>query len=1120
MAGAAPAAAAVTATNGLLREYWTNFFVRDFSALQNRSPSESTVRIQSPRLTVSGSGELPAPRRVIPSESPGITANLLWAEIEGTVSFAAATEGKLQLELAGDRSNVRVQVFNWHGGSAARLDNSRVRVRGVWERVTSIQRNIFGGVMRVPDERYLTVLPRVEGADPDPNSVLISEIEPSNPAMTWGRRITVQGRVASKDSATALLLQGDDVFQGYCSADGTNWNRIGKPVAIGMSNSVLVGLAVASHQSVNPANATFDQVEGPGTSWLSAVIYGRQTGEYKITGSTYMLRGSGRQIAQTTDNFYFLCQPLNGEGEIKARLDSLACSDPLAQAGLMIRESLDRKSVYAAVLSAPEGGAKFQCRKVFGEFPAEFVPQTGKPWMKVVRSKNCVPVRAREALNVQPGQEVNITGTLVWENGAPVLEEAFGFVIASENIRSADTERVLRNGTIEELLAILQRPSQPYQREYLEVSGLRGVVTFCDRVMNANTLFIQDGASGIPLSWADTNLTVPLRAGQLVRVSGRATVGRSPVVLDAETLTVMGWGTLPEAVRYSAGHFTSQSRHGQWVETEGVVRASGENGVLNIMGKEGRLAAWLGHAQAASLKQYVNARVRVRGVLSLIPGNDPLLLIPSPEYVEIREPTPADPFAIPAFSAAALADLSLKPEELRRMKASGIVTGLRAKELFIQDDTGGVCVRTLEEPAVKIGDLIEVVGFPGGFPAVILNESMVRKTGVGRLPDPVLIPPGERDIAKYAGKLVRLEAVVLEQRDSRGGQRLSLQAGPGIHEAVFAATDNRADRVPVIPVGSRVAVTGVCQVNRSTGNYGGGGKEADVMMTTCQIWLRTPADVVLLQRPPWWTWKHTAVVVCLFAGGLLATLVWVRTLRRRVQQRTRELQEATRRLEKEIQTSAVLAERDRLAGEIHDSVEQGLTAIMLQLDAAEKQADNPDQARRCIKLARGMAGFSRGEVQHAVWDLQSPLLENADLGAALTHVANEISSGTSPMVTVNIIGEVRQLPSSVEHHLLRIGQEAITNAVKHARPESVRVTLEYADHQLRLSVQDDGIGFVPDAAFKAGQSGHFGLQGIRERAKKIDSTLAVSSSPGQGTTITVTTALAGNGAGPTEKVCP
>jgi signal transduction histidine kinase len=147
-----------------------------------------------------------------------------------------------------------------------------------------------------------------------------------------------------------------------------------------------------------------------------------------------------------------------------------------------------------------------------------------------------------------------------------------------------------------------------------------------------------------------------------------------------------------------------------------------------------------------------------------------------------------------------------------------------------------------------------------------------------------------------------------------------------------------------------------------------------------------------------------------------------------------------------------------------------------------------------------------------VWDLQSPLLDNADLGTALTHVASEISSSDSRRVTVKMVGRVRALPSAVEHHLLRIGQEAITNAVKHAQSKTIRVTLNYSETELRLSVTDDGRGFVPEAVLKGGDGGHFGLQGIRVRARKIGGKLAISSQPLLGTTIAVTVAL--NGSGP------
>jgi signal transduction histidine kinase len=508
-----------------------------------------------------------------------------------------------------------------------------------------------------------------------------------------------------------------------------------------------------------------------------------------------------------------------------------------------------------------------------------------------------------------------------------------------------------------------------------------------------------------------------------------------------------------------------------------------------------------------NINEYVNTRVRARGVLAFDAGETPQLLVPSPRFLEIKESSPADPFAVPTFSIGALADLDERPERRRCMKVTGVVTHVGRKSVFVQDDSGATSAMTIEQPQVRVGDTVEVVGFPTGHSPVIMSEALVRRTGTGNLPVPLNIPPDVAEMSRYAGLLVQLEGLVLEQRASLKGQVLSLQMGRRVLEAALGKDVDRARRLHSIPVGSRVAITGVCQVYKHDAFEGAGEQLQDVSIPTLRVWLRTPADVAVLQRPPWWTWKHSVAVVGVCACGLLGALVWVRTLRHRVTQRTRDLQQTTGLLEKEIQTSAVLAERDRLAGEIHDSVEQGLAAIMLQLDAAAKQVHNPEVVRRCVGMARRMAGFSRTEVEHAVWDLQSPLLQNTDLSSALKHVASEIGSGNSAQVRVTVVGQARPVSSSIEHHLLRIGQEAITNAVKHAQPANIEATLEYSDREVRLSVKDDGRGFDTAAILKQNRIGHFGLQGIRARTRKTNGELTVSSRPGQGTTITVTVAL-------------
>jgi signal transduction histidine kinase len=272
-------------------------------------------------------------------------------------------------------------------------------------------------------------------------------------------------------------------------------------------------------------------------------------------------------------------------------------------------------------------------------------------------------------------------------------------------------------------------------------------------------------------------------------------------------------------------------------------------------------------------------------------------------------------------------------------------------------------------------------------------------------------------------RVVTLEAVLLEQHLSRGMQSLDLQVG---QRAFRAGLPISAGHLPAIAVGSRIQVTGVSQIERMVSVPDDPVRGEKPLVASLELLLRQPADVVVLQRPPWWNWKYTAGTIGFSAMVLVGSMFLIWTLRRRVEERTRELRETMGKLQKETRISATLAERDRLAGEIHDSLEQGLSAIMMQTDAAVKQMHQPEEVGRYLAMIKNMAEYSRAEVQHAVWDMQSPLLENADLGTALRRIAREISPGDLPRVTVEISGPVRALPSTMEHHLLRIGQEAIT----------------------------------------------------------------------------------------------
>jgi len=261
--------------------------------------------------------------------------------------------------------------------------------------------------------------------------------------------------------------------------------------------------------------------------------------------------------------------------------------------------------------------------------------------------------------------------------------------------------------------------------------------------------------------------------------------------------------------------------------------------------------------------------------------------------------------------------------------------------------------------------------------------------------------------------------------------------------------------------------------------------------------------------PPWHrTWPAYAGYAAVLLLGVLGVTRWSGHLARRrnrvleeiVRERTRELESTMSKLNEETRVGATLAERDRLAGEIHDSVQQGLSGAILQLDTTLKQPQVPAALRSRLAVVRNMVSYARQEVQHTVWDMASPLLEGNDLGEALRKLTGFTASSTLvPAVTVT--GTPVDLPRRTTHHLLRIAQEATTNAVRHAAARSVSIQLDYGATEVALTIADDGAGFRPDDALN--RPGHFGLTGMRGRAKSIGGDLTIRSAPGEGTTIRI-----------------
>jgi signal transduction histidine kinase len=205
---------------------------------------------------------------------------------------------------------------------------------------------------------------------------------------------------------------------------------------------------------------------------------------------------------------------------------------------------------------------------------------------------------------------------------------------------------------------------------------------------------------------------------------------------------------------------------------------------------------------------------------------------------------------------------------------------------------------------------------------------------------------------------------------------------------------------------------------------------------------------------------------------------------------------------KRAEAASILEERNRMAREIHDTLAQSFTGIVIHARSAERKITvDPEKAQAYLAQVQNLARTGLAEARRSVEALRCPyLLENNDLLSAFKQLTTQLESSTGAIIICEAIGIPYPLPSEVENNLLRIGQEALTNALKYAQATEIRVELIYQSTQCILRIKDDGQGFTIDRSYS---HNGFGLLGMSERADRIGAQLQIQSNPGQGTEIVV-----------------
>jgi signal transduction histidine kinase len=602
--------------------------------------------------------------------------------------------------------------------------------------------------------------------------------------------------------------------------------------------------------------------------------------------------------------------------------------------------------------------------------------------------------------------------------------------------------------------------------------------------------------------------------------------GFSPMVL-VTGYRRLGMRAVPEPVRPSLGQLLSSAVDTQWVEVEGVVckyvPESKDSGpaCVTLMLDGLRCPVMFRHNLGRTPADLVDARVRLRGVVlditnlrSQIAGLK--LHANGDADLEILKPPPANPFDAPRVALDRLVPFSPQVDAGHRKVTAGVVSFVVPGRFFCLTD-GGAAVRVMSgHEDIRPGDLVEVSGFVDRSRVLAgLSEASVRVVGRGPPPAPAevavsaILNPKLRSYSEMVtepghpdgdGALVRLTGVLRRvlPRDKDGNVILFVEVDKTLVRVLLPIRDfSKSARVSRWEEGSRVELTGVCELEIDRLDH-----LPWFSITGFHLWLSSTDDLRVLATPPWWTPQRLGILLAGLLLVLCLALVWGYAMRRQVAKRGRQLAgEIAAREAAALEFAAILTERRRLANDLHDTLEQALTGLALQLEIVERsKANDPVLSARHLMLARQFLERSRAEVHRTVWDLRAHGQDGRDFLDILEERSAAMVAGSSVSITVEREGEVFLLPDLVAGNLLLLAQEAVTNALKHAAPRMIRVCLKFMADSVELEVADDGRGFDP-AWCPDQYEGHFGLQGLRERVKRLGGVIEILSAPGQGTTI-------------------
>ena len=643
----------------------------------------------------------------------------------------------------------------------------------------------------------------------------------------------------------------------------------------------------------------------------------------------------------------------------------------------------------------------------------------------------------------------------------------------------------------------------PYERslEKLPVD-LTATVGF---VENGGTAFVQDDTAGTHLHFRPARND--LRVGDHVRVQGTTTAGLYFPGVDVAQLQILGHEAPPVAVPASYDDLATGRFHYQRVIVEGIGRTLtplDENRSLLRLAIGSRVLEVRVDAPLETAPALIDARLRIT---ALAAGgiNDrrqlvsPYIRVTDWNDVEITKAA-SELAALPITSVVTLLQFGAADEPHHRTRIRGsILAAFPDGRVFLRDATPpppppretpkDAPPRSPQSPSIAIrltppvhltpGQRAEIIGFPimAGFSAS-LADALVVATEPDAPPTAAPVSLQEFQSGSHDADLVHLTTPAVLNDFFRNADGIELRlTSQGTPLRAFLLQSN----APALEIGTAVELAGICLVESSTEK--GFRSQAE----RASILLRSADDIRVIHTAPFWTAGRLVIASSILSGLVLLAFIWIAAQRRQISV-----------LSSRIVQQATLDERQRIAREFHDTLEQELTGLSLRLDAATTRPLE-DKARNLIETSRSLVSRIQSEARNLVADLRDTA-QLHDLFIALREILTRMPPNAPALILD--LHPIPTIPGPASHHLRMIAQEAITNTLKHAQATKIILHVSATAAALTLRITDNGHGFAASTA-TTGQPGHFGCMGIRERCRKMNASVHWQSQPERGTIVTV-----------------